>query len=84
VKQETSPDIRNQNASAVDALQEARGMPPGAQRTNALKKAGLLRRVCFMSPLDTPSPEPRSRTLDRALSLVAVFLIAAIIIVARY
>jgi hypothetical protein len=45
VKQETSPDIRGQNASAVDALQEARGMPPGAQRTNALKKAGLLRRV---------------------------------------
>jgi hypothetical protein len=32
------------NALAVDALQEARGMPPGAQRTNALKKAGLL---CF-------------------------------------
>jgi hypothetical protein len=45
VKQETSPDIRSQNASAVDALQEARGMPPGAQRANALKKAGLLRRV---------------------------------------
>jgi hypothetical protein len=45
VKQETSPDIRNQNESAVDALQEAREMPPGAQRTSALKKAGLLRRV---------------------------------------
>jgi hypothetical protein len=45
VKQETSPDIRSQNASAVDALQEARGMPPGAQRANALKKADLLRRV---------------------------------------
>ena len=45
MKQETSPDIRGQNASAVDALQEARAMPPGAQRTNALKKAGLLRRV---------------------------------------
>jgi hypothetical protein len=45
VKQETSPDIRSQNASAVDALQEARGMPPGAQRADALKKAGLLRRV---------------------------------------
>jgi hypothetical protein len=37
-----------------------------------------------MSPLGTPSPEPRSRELDRALSLIAVFLIAAIIIVARY
>jgi hypothetical protein len=45
VKQETSPDIRSQNASAVDALQEARAMPPGAQRANALKKAGSLRRV---------------------------------------
>ena len=45
MKQETSHDIRSQNASAMDALQVARGMPPGAQRTNALKKAGLLRRV---------------------------------------
>ena len=45
VKQETSADVRSQNADAVDALQEAREMPPGAQRTNALKKAGLLRRV---------------------------------------
>jgi hypothetical protein len=45
VKQETSPDSRSQNASAADALQEAREMPPGAQRTGALKKAGLLRRA---------------------------------------
>jgi hypothetical protein len=37
-----------------------------------------------MPPLGAPSPEPRSRALDRALSLIAVFLIAAIIIVARY
>ena len=37
-----------------------------------------------MSPLSTPSPEPRSRALDRTLSLIAVFLVAAIIIVARY
>jgi hypothetical protein len=37
-----------------------------------------------MPPLGAPSPEPRSRTLDRALSLIAVFLIVAIIIVARY
>jgi hypothetical protein len=43
VKQETSPDCRSQNASAADALQEAREMPPGPQRTDALKKAGLLR-----------------------------------------
>jgi hypothetical protein len=45
VKQDTSSDGRSQNAIAVDALQEARGMPPGARRTDALKKAGLLRRV---------------------------------------
>jgi hypothetical protein len=45
VKQETSADVRSQNANAVDALEEAREMPPGAQRTNALKKAGLLQRV---------------------------------------
>lgn len=45
MKQEISADSRSQNASAVDALQEAREMPPGAQRTDALKKAGLLQRV---------------------------------------
>jgi hypothetical protein len=45
VKQEASPDSRSQNANAVDALQEARAMPPGAQRTDSLKKAGLLQRV---------------------------------------
>jgi hypothetical protein len=45
VKQETSADVRSQNANAVDALQEAREMPPGARRTSALKKAGLLQRA---------------------------------------
>jgi hypothetical protein len=30
---------------AVDALQNARDMPAGAQRADALKQAGLLRRV---------------------------------------
>jgi hypothetical protein len=45
VKQEASPDSRSRNAGAVDALQEARQMPPGAQRADALKQAGLLRRV---------------------------------------
>jgi hypothetical protein len=43
MKQKASPDSRNKNARAVDALQEAREMPPGAQRTDALKHAGLLR-----------------------------------------
>jgi hypothetical protein len=45
VTRETSPDRRSQKASAADALQEAREMPPGARRTDALKKAGLLRRA---------------------------------------
>jgi hypothetical protein len=43
MKQKASPDSRNKNARAVDALQEAREMPPGAQRIDALKQAGLLR-----------------------------------------
>ena len=64
MKHETSPDSRSQ-ASAVDALQEAREMPPGAQRADALKRAGMLRR-------------------DRALSLIAAFIVVAIIMVARY
>ena len=38
-------DSRGQNARAMDALEDAREMPPGAQRTEALKKAGLLRRT---------------------------------------
>jgi hypothetical protein len=45
VKQEASPDSRSRNAGAVDALQEARQLPPGAQRADALKQAGLLQRV---------------------------------------
>jgi len=45
VKQEASPDSRSRDARALDALQQAREMPPGAQRTDALKRAGLLRRV---------------------------------------
>jgi hypothetical protein len=45
MKQEASPTSRTRNATAVDALQEAREMPPGAQRADALKQAGLLRRA---------------------------------------
>jgi len=46
-KQESmiSADSRRQNARAMDALEEAREMPPGAPRTDALKKAGRLRRT---------------------------------------
>ena len=45
MKQPASPASRTLNAIAVDALQTAREMPAGAQRANALKQAGLLRRV---------------------------------------
>jgi hypothetical protein len=38
-------DNRHQDARAMDALEDAREMPPGAPRTEALKKAGLLRRT---------------------------------------
>jgi hypothetical protein len=34
-----------------------------------------------MAPLDV---QPRSKNVDRALSLIAAFIVAAIIIVARY
>jgi hypothetical protein len=40
-----SADYLIQTARALDALEEAREMPPGAQRTEALKKAGQLRRT---------------------------------------
>ena len=33
---------------------------------------------------DYPAAKPRSKTLDRVLSLVAAFIVVAIIIVARY
>jgi len=38
-------DIRSLNDVAADALEEARSMAPGAQRSEARKKAGLLRRT---------------------------------------
>jgi hypothetical protein len=38
-------DSRSLYARSIDALEEAREMPPGTQRTEALKKAGLLRRT---------------------------------------
>jgi hypothetical protein len=106
VKRETSPDSRGRSASAVDALQEAREIPPGSLRTDALKKAGLLRRVAdshalifaqngrspkwleskqlSLPQLDATATTRRSKTLDRALSLIAAFIVVAIIMVARY
>jgi hypothetical protein len=37
-----------------------------------------------MPPLNAPSAEPRSKTLDRALSVIAALLVVAIIMVVRY
>jgi hypothetical protein len=45
VKRETSPESRSQNASAMEALQEVRGMPPGAQRTRRPACSDALRTV---------------------------------------
>ncbi len=45
MKQKSSPVSRSRDAVAVDALQNAREMPAGAQRADALKQAGLLRRA---------------------------------------
>jgi hypothetical protein len=40
-----SPEDHSQHAEALEALECARAMPPGPQRIEALKKAGLLRRA---------------------------------------
>jgi hypothetical protein len=37
-----------------------------------------------MPSLDTPSAKSRSKALDRALSLIAALLVAAIVMVALY
>jgi hypothetical protein len=50
-KQETSYG-RGAVARATDALEEARGMPPGSQRIQALKQAGLLRHAADSQGLD--------------------------------
>ncbi|MDB5635264.1 MAG: hypothetical protein JWP51_172 [Bradyrhizobium sp.] len=38
-------DSRSLHARAIDALEEAQAMSPGARRNDALKKAGVLRRT---------------------------------------
>jgi hypothetical protein len=37
-----------------------------------------------MSPIDATATTPRSKQFDRVLSLIAAFLVIAIIVVARY
>jgi hypothetical protein len=38
-----TPDVYDLDAKALAALFEAREMPPGPERTEAMKKAGILR-----------------------------------------
>jgi hypothetical protein len=65
MKQEASPDSRTQNATAVDALQDAREMPPGARRADAFKRAGLLRRIADSHGLILAKRgRPRSRQVQ--------------------
>lgn len=42
-------DAHNMDAEATAALEEARKMPPGPDRTEALKKAGILRQAADLN-----------------------------------
>ena len=44
----------SKNAAADEALEEARGMPPGPERMAALKKAGLLRHALGLAAIVFP------------------------------
>jgi hypothetical protein len=62
VKQRTSAvvDRHDWDARAVEALDEARELPKGPLRTEALKKAGLLRVAADAMRLFLPTPrKPR-------------------------
>ena len=51
-------DARDLDAEATAALEEARNLPPGPDRTAALKKAGILRKT---ADLYRPSFAKRGR-----------------------
>ena len=46
-----SPDVHDLDAKAVAALEEARDMAPGPDRTEAMKKAGILRNAADIQGL---------------------------------
>lgn len=53
-------DLRNLDAEATTALEEARNLPPGPDRTKALKKAGMLRKAADLQrPLLPKRGRPR-------------------------
>jgi hypothetical protein len=51
-------DANNLDAEATAALEEARNMPPGSDRTAALKRAGILRKA---ADLHRPALAKRGR-----------------------
>jgi hypothetical protein len=53
-KQQMQPSCGSDSriARATDALEQARGMPPGLQRIQAPKQAGLLRHAADSQGLD--------------------------------
>jgi hypothetical protein len=46
-----SQDTPDWDAKAAEALEKARAMPPGQEKTEALKKAGMLRYAADMRGL---------------------------------
>jgi hypothetical protein len=48
MRKDQSPDRHNCFARAAEALQKARRMKPGAERNEAMKKAGQLQSVADM------------------------------------
>lgn len=60
IASDSPAESRNPTDAAVDALEEARSMPPGAQRNMALKKAGLLRRTADNRGVISPKSNPRT------------------------
>lgn len=49
------PDMHDWQARADEALELARAMPPGAERIDAFKKAGILRNAAEAKAIFVPS-----------------------------
>jgi hypothetical protein len=46
-----SSDVHDLDAKAAAALEEARNLPPGPERTEAMKKAGIIRNAADIQGL---------------------------------
>jgi hypothetical protein len=53
-------------------------------KSREVGRVGKFIESCVMHPLDVTTARPRSKALDRALSLIAALLVVAIVVVARY